>query len=62
LLTFFFITIGGRIIVFSSYINTAGFASVASRDDPKLYNGDKEKVLLSPKDDTYVKIAQECVT
>lgn len=48
--------------MFSSFINTLGFASVGVRDDPKLYNTDKEKTILSPANDVYVKLAQECVT
>lgn len=31
------------------------------REDPKLYNTDKEKVLLSPVNDTYTKMAEECI-
>lgn len=31
------------------------------RDDAKLYNSDKEKTLLSPANDHYVKMAQECI-
>lgn len=56
------VALGGRILVFSSFINTLGFASVGVRDDPKLYNTDKEKTILSPANDVYVKLAQECVT
>lgn len=54
--------LGGRIIIFSSYVNTTGFGAIVVRDDPKIYNTDKEKVLLSPANDTYIKLAQECVT
>ena len=57
----FLIWIGGRILVFSSHANTAGFGAIVARDDPKLYNTDKEKVLLSPANDTYIKLVQECV-
>jgi protein transport protein SEC24 len=33
---------------------------VAARDDPKLYNTDKEKVILSPANDHYIKLGEEC--
>lgn len=43
--------------MFSSFINTLGFSSVGVRDDPKIYNTEKEKTILSPANDTYVKLA-----
>jgi len=56
------ILIGGRILVFASNINSAGFGQLLYRDDPKLYNSDKEKVLLSPVNDIFVKLSKECIT
>lgn len=56
-----FIDIGGRILVFASNINSVGFGNLLYRDDPKAYNTDKEKVLLSPVNETFVKLAHECV-
>lgn len=40
---------------------SAGFGALSYREDTKLYNTDKEKVLLSPVNDTFVKMAQDCV-
>ena len=53
--------IGGRILVFASNISSSGFGNLMYREDPKLYNTDKEKVLLSPVNDTYTKMAEECI-
>jgi protein transport protein SEC24 len=53
--------IGGRILAFASNICTSGSGALSFRDDAKLYNTDKEKVLLSPVNDHYVKMAKECV-
>ena len=47
--------------MFASNISSTGFGSLLYREDPKLYNTDKEKVLLSPVNDVYVKMAEECV-
>ena len=49
--------IGGRILVFASNINSIGQGNLVSRDDSKLYNTEKEKIILSPASDHYVKIA-----
>lgn len=54
-------SIGGRILVFSSNICSSGVGSLLWREDTKLYNTDKEKVLLSPVNDFYVKLAEECI-
>ena len=53
--------IGGRILVFSSNINTIGVGALTVRDDPKVYNTEKEKVVLTPHNDHYIKLANECV-
>jgi protein transport protein SEC24 len=53
--------IGGRIIVFASNINGIGAGSLILRDDSKLYNTDKEKNIVSPANDHYIKMAIECV-
>jgi Sec23/Sec24 trunk domain len=34
--------------------------ALACRDDPKLYNSDKERALLSPASEHYTKLAEEC--
>jgi len=44
--------------VFSSNICNYGYGALASRDDASFYNSDKEKVILSPANDTYVKLAE----
>jgi hypothetical protein len=43
--------------VFASNISGIGQGALTYRDDAKLYNGDKEKVLLSPANDHYVKMS-----
>jgi protein transport protein SEC24 len=53
--------IGGKIIVFTSSICTTGLGATSSRDDPKLYNSDKEKIILQPATDFYVLLAEDCV-
>ena len=53
--------LGGRILVFSSNIASIGMGALVSRDDPKLYNTDKEKNMVTPSNDHYIKIANECV-
>jgi len=48
-------------LVFSSNINSIGWGGLLPRDDPKLYNTDKEKNILTPAVDHYMKLAAECV-
>jgi hypothetical protein len=48
-------------LVFASNISSSGYGNLLYREDPKLYNTDKEKVLLSPVNDIFVKMAEECV-
>jgi len=48
-------------MVFTSNINTLGAGSALARDDPKLYNTDKEKGLLQPHNEANMKLAQECL-
>jgi protein transport protein SEC24 len=48
--------------VFASNISNSGWGALTYRDDAKLYNSDKEKVILSPVSDIYVKLAEECIT
>jgi hypothetical protein len=43
--------------VFASNINSVGQGHLTSRDDVKLYNTEKEKLILSPVNDHYVKMA-----
>jgi hypothetical protein len=40
---------------------TIGFGLSQCRDDHKLYMTEKEKAILQPAHDLYVKMAQECV-
>jgi protein transport protein SEC24 len=54
--------IGGRVLVFTSNMCTIGFGATANRDDPKLYNSDKERSILSPANDLYVQMAKECIS
>jgi protein transport protein SEC24 len=54
-------SIGGRILVFSSSINSIGWGGLLPRDDPKLYNTDKEKNILTAAVDHYMKLATDCV-
>ena len=49
-------------MVFASSINSLGAGALVARDDPKLYNSDKEKTLLSPVNEHYTKLAEECVS
>ena len=46
--------------MFSSSINSIGLGALTSRDDPKLHNSDKEKTLLQPVNEHYIKLANEC--
>jgi Sec23/Sec24 trunk domain len=41
---------------------TIGLGYNTCRDDPKLYNTDKERQILSPASDLYVKLAEDCVS
>jgi len=53
--------VGGRILVFSSSINSIGAGALTMRDDPKLYNTDKEKTIMVPATEHFTKLGQECV-
>ncbi len=55
------IFLGGRIIVFASTISQLGFGSVASHDDPKLYNTSSETKLLSPASTHYQDLSETCI-
>lgn len=48
-------------MVFASSLNSIGAGALVSHDDSKLYNTDKEKTLLCPKNEYYQKLAQECI-
>jgi Sec23/Sec24 trunk domain len=58
----FDLVIGGKIMVFASNISTIGIGALVSRDDVKVYNTDKEKALLAPANEHYIKLAIECVS
>ena len=49
-------------MVFASNISTIGIGALVSRDDVKVYNTDKEKALLAPANEHYIKLAIECVS
>ena len=53
--------LGGRIIVFAASASSIGVSSIVNRDDPSAYNNDKEKAMLSPANELYTKLAQECI-
>lgn len=48
-------------MVFSSNINGIGWGALQPRDDPKAYNTDKEKSILTAANDSIIKLAAECV-
>ncbi|KAI3644212.1 hypothetical protein MP228_010376 [Amoeboaphelidium protococcarum] len=52
---------GGRIVVLQSSLPNFGSGSLTSREDPKLFNTDKEKTLFAPQNDFYVKLAEKAV-
>jgi hypothetical protein len=47
--------------VFASHINGIGAGQLVARDDPKLYNTDKERNIVTPANDHFIKMANECV-
>lgn len=49
-------------MVFASNISTIGIGALVSRDDSKVYNTDKEKALLAPANEHYIKLATECIS
>jgi protein transport protein SEC24 len=53
--------IGGKTMLFSSGMYSGGLGALICRDDPELYNYDGEKGLISPGNNIFVKMAQECV-
>jgi protein transport protein SEC24 len=61
IIVLYWINIGGRIIAFSSNLSSFGFGALKVRDEIKLYNTPNEKNILSPENDSYTKLAEECV-
>lgn len=53
--------LGGRILAFGSNLSSIGFGAVKMRDDPKLYNTPNEKNILHPENESYNKLADECI-
>lgn len=47
--------------MFASHINGIGAGQLVARDDPKLYNTDKERNIVTPANDHFIKMANECV-
>jgi protein transport protein SEC24 len=48
-------------LVFSSNINGIGWGALTQREDHKLINTDKEKVMLNPASDAFMQLAAKCV-
>ena len=51
--------VGGRAVVFSTLLGTLGAGKLKNRDDPKLYNTDKERQLYTLADESYLHLAKE---
>ena len=54
-------TTGGKLIIFQTSLPTFGPGSIKHREDPKLYNTDKERSLFGPQDSYYKNLAINCV-
>ncbi|CAG8555774.1 1225_t:CDS:10 [Paraglomus occultum] len=52
---------GGKLIVFQTTLPNFGPGAIKYRDDPKLYNTEKEKTLFGPQDLFYKNLAIDCV-
>ncbi|CAG8538284.1 12091_t:CDS:10 [Funneliformis mosseae] len=52
---------GGKLIIFQTSLPTFGPGSIKHREDPKLYNTDKERSLFGPQDSYYKNLAINCV-
>lgn len=51
--------VGGRAVIFSTLLGTLGAGKLKNRDDPKLYNTDKERSLYTLADESYLHLAKE---
>ncbi|CAG8583784.1 1871_t:CDS:10 [Diversispora eburnea] len=52
---------GGKLLLFQTALPTFGPGSIKQREDPKIYNTDKERSLFSPQDNYYKTLATNCV-
>ncbi|CAG8524509.1 10789_t:CDS:10 [Ambispora leptoticha] len=52
---------GGKVLVFQTSLPISGPGAIRHRDDPKLYNTEKEKTLFGPQDGYYKNLAIDCV-
>ncbi|KAJ1930728.1 COPII coat Sec23p-Sfb3p heterodimer component [Tieghemiomyces parasiticus] len=52
---------GGKLMIFQASLPNYGPGALKSRDDPKLYNGDKERTLFASQDKFYPNLAEACV-
>lgn len=50
---------GGRALIFSTMLGTLGLNPLSSRDDPKLYNTDREKEMFVPQVERYSTIGRD---
>jgi protein transport protein SEC24 len=53
--------IGGQLNIFQSSLPTVGPGALKHREDPKVYNTEKEKTLFAPADPFYRTSAEEFV-
>ena len=51
---------GGKILLFASGLGTLGSLKLTQRDDPKLYNTDRESELFIPQHDSIYTLARDC--
>ncbi|CAG8441458.1 9081_t:CDS:10 [Acaulospora colombiana] len=53
--------IGGKLVIFQTTLPTYGPGSIKHREDSKVYNTDKERLLFGPQDNYYKTLATSCV-
>ena len=53
---------GGRVLLFTSGLGTLGLLKLASRDDTRLYNTEKENTLYIPQSNAIYELARDCST
>ncbi|RKP40087.1 hypothetical protein BJ085DRAFT_13704 [Dimargaris cristalligena] len=53
--------VGGKLMLFQASLPTYGPGALKVRDDPKLYNTDKERTLFAPQEKFYLQLAEKCV-
>ncbi len=52
--------IGGRIIAFQTGLPSSGPGKLKKREDPAALGTPKEKLLYTPQDNYYTKLAKQC--